>query len=346
MYAAQEILSTIFLNRKRRIPMTEGRFQPTLGGAIDFKWWRSDTAEWIGGKEIRDRVPRWDDEASDDEWYELDREAEQLGQADPWLVVRTSAEYQPLIEHEALVWEFASLPFERSAYAEFAKRFGPLTRKDAGRLPDRLSFWVQEHSYLRYAVSLYQAIESRMTDDLESLGIRTRPAPGDASRTELVASASLVPNPSLACILEDVSAEYGPGPARSFHDRIASEAAYVLIEPDASTRRIAQMALATIITGSLGHHTVNLLLDPDVTPLRMGLTMSFGVHDLIGAMWLQLALAADGNKTFRSCPVCGAWWNASGARSHKTVCSNRCRAKQSYERRKTAEEAAARDESS
>ncbi len=327
--------------------MTEGRFQPTLGGAIVFKWWRSDTAQWIDGKEIRDHVPRWNDEAGDDEWYELSHEDPQLGQADPWLIARTSAEYQPLREHEALVWEFASLPFERDAYTVFAKRFGPLTRKDAGRLPDRLSFWVQEHSYLRYAVSLYQAIENRTTDDLESLGIRTAPAPGDASRTELVASAALVPDPPLARFLEDVSAEFGPETARLLNDRIASEAAYALIEADASTRRIVQMALATIITGSLAHHSVDPLLDPDVSPLGMGLTMSFRVSDLIGAMWLQLALAAAGNKTFRSCPVCGTWWNASGARSHKTVCSNKCRAKQAYERRKAAkEEAAESDESS
>jgi len=40
---------------------------------------------------------------------------------------------------------------------------------------------------------------------------------------------------------------------------------------------------------------------------------------------LQLALAVDGNRVYSSCPVCGAWWDATDAHSQKKTCSERCR---------------------
>src|SRR5574340_836462 len=56
-----------------------------------------------------------------------------------------------------------------------------------------------------------------------------------------------------------------------------------------------------------------------------GLRLTFEVRSLIAAMWLQFALAVDGQREYRPCPVCGDWWDATEARSDRKTCSDRCR---------------------
>lgn len=59
--------------------------------------------------------------------------------------------------------------------------------------------------------------------------------------------------------------------------------------------------------------------------------------NLIGAMWLQFALAIDGDNEFGKCSECASWYViAPGAgRPDKTYCSNACRMR-AYRKRKTA----------
>jgi hypothetical protein len=50
-------------------------------------------------------------------------------------------------------------------------------------------------------------------------------------------------------------------------------------------------------------------------------------HNLLGAIYLQFALAVDGNKDYRQCPSCGKWFELSthGARADRLTCSDACR---------------------
>lgn len=52
-------------------------------------------------------------------------------------------------------------------------------------------------------------------------------------------------------------------------------------------------------------------------------------RSLLGALWLQLAQAIDGNARYRSCRVCSAWFelHPDRARSDRAYCSNGCRFK-------------------
>lgn len=52
-------------------------------------------------------------------------------------------------------------------------------------------------------------------------------------------------------------------------------------------------------------------------------------HNLLGALWLQLASAASGNKEFKGCPECAKFYEISPetARKSRRYCSNACRFK-------------------
>lgn len=342
-------LSIRTLKRKRRLAVTGERNQPMLVAPVRFAWRRPENAEWVDGSRIIDRIPQWEQQADDIEWGEVYEESSQVGQADPWLVVRLFSVYDPLREYPALFKEFASLAPERTAYLAFAAKYGPLSFRRSDELPERLSFWGREHRYLSYAVSLFEALKTGATGDLRALGIKVTPRPDASgeSREMVLASAACVGDHFVENLFECSRLKCNAKTIEILHSRIPEEAAVVLVEPDTSPRRIVQLTLATLMAGQLDRNAVRLDLDPNESPLGPGLQMSYKMDSLIGAMWMQLALAVVGNRTFQSCPICGKWWDATDARSHKAVCSNRCRAKQSYERRKaTEEEAAERDASS
>jgi len=52
-------------------------------------------------------------------------------------------------------------------------------------------------------------------------------------------------------------------------------------------------------------------------------------NNLLGAVWLQLALAIERNSEFRRCAECETWFEVSpgSGRSDKVYCSNACRVK-------------------
>lgn len=62
--------------------------------------------------------------------------------------------------------------------------------------------------------------------------------------------------------------------------------------------------------------SVNVAMEVSGAP-PAGLRLTFEVSSLIGAMWLQFALAGDGNRAYRSCPECGEWWDATEARRRR-----------------------------
>ncbi len=111
--------------------------------------------------------------------------------------------------------------------------------------------------------------------------------------------------------------------------------------PDAPMKRAAvQAALGFMVTRALNALGVSPAIVnvgvPVAGPDDSGLRLTFQVDSLIGAMWLQLALAIDGNRVYKTCPVCGEWWDASASRSHRETCSDTCRKARNRRNRKSA----------
>jgi hypothetical protein len=61
---------------------------------------------------------------------------------------------------------------------------------------------------------------------------------------------------------------------------------------------------------------------------------------LLGAIWLQFAVAVDGNKGYRNCRQCGRWFEVSprAGRTDKIFCRGACRSQASRQRRQPAVE--------
>lgn len=341
-----------------------------LAAHVDFEWWRADDARWVDYRTVSaqfalgdfDRRPRPVDDWESGEW---DGTASQLD-ADPWLIASWGARYEPLSELPALFREFAAMPVDRHAYLAFAEAFGPLTARPDGGFPARLSFWGREHLELRYAVSLFDALGSGGTDDLEALGIVSKSSDGNPMadrRFEVAPSYAGDWDQIIESLFECSSRECDAFTVQTLRNRVSGNTegealerlmarrpeviVYTYGRKDTSPRIIVRRILASLLTDAFTRHAVSTAFITDGSSLGLGIEPSYKVRDLVGALWVQLALAVAGNRTYRSCPVCGKWWDATDARSHKTVCSDNCRAKRSYRQRKAAkEEAAARDEPS
>ena len=113
--------------------------------------------------------------------------------------------------------------------------------------------------------------------------------------------------------------------AEKYHEAVGvpyqTEIAY-LERRNLSPKAIARAALAQLVSTYCADLSVAMVVTTSPgAPLRM----TYQVRSLIAAMWLQLALAIDGEREYRACPVCGRWWDATRARSDKLTCSDRCR---------------------
>lgn len=95
------------------------------------------------------------------------------------------------------------------------------------------------------------------------------------------------------------------------------------------------------------HFTVNQNLEEHCSPrlLRDGTRTRLQIFpkNLAGALWLQLAMAIDGNKDYRRCDECGEWFEVSPdtARTNRRYCMDRCRVKAYRGRQTKARELAA-----
>lgn len=115
-------------------------------------------------------------------------------------------------------------------------------------------------------------------------------------------------------------------------------------EPQRSPRMEVQAALSRLIEQYMW---VTPTLVRDGTTQGTGLRLTFlPRRGLISAMWLQLALAVDGNRTYKACDYCGRWWDATDAYPTKHVCSDTCRKALHRRKQKDAAEGASHDDAS
>jgi len=214
--------------------------------------------------------------------------------------------YAPLRAEPALFRKFSDLDDTEAAFADFACKYGdyrPVTREreyvgdNARGIPlmgHTLTYWKHERQLLGLVVRLWDALRASRPEDVLGNDVETQPTGGEL----------------FVCFRR---------PSDSVMEPI------VTIPKNSSPRRVVQAALAALVSREC-HANAALAVSPGQQRIyESGLRLTFAVWDLKGAMWLQLALAIDGNREYRPCAGCGDQWDATGARATRTYCSERCR---------------------
>jgi len=231
--------------------------------------------------------------------------------------------YEPLKEEPALFKIFAALDETEDAFLDFARTFGTL--EDGGGKkprygsahPDDFFMWVSAKRVLATAVGQWDGLKSGQASSVIQGMYETRP-------------------------LGDMLGVYSCDSPMPWQDTVVDGLLWpartpVIVMPTNSTERdIARSLLRQALNRSLDSHHVSLSLVATPQVYGAGLRLTYNVDTLIAAMWLQFALAVDGNRDYATCVVCGKPWDRTDARSHKKVCSDKCRAKKSYQERQKA----------
>lgn len=265
--------------------MTANRAAGSPAEFVELTWTRVDQPQWI---KMRSKVT-------------------------PLLLVGWEGEhYKPLDEAPALFLKFANLEDTEAAYADFARSYGVpggarwavSTGEKADNGEDLcypitydFNWWRKDRMNLAFAVELWDALRARKAQDM--LGKR-------------------VMTTSNAAGSDDVSLLFDDG---KYYPCCT-------VRRDSSPEAKVRAVLGAICSASGLHDGayVALAAVPSPRPTdAVGLRLTFEARSLLGAMWLQLALAIDGNRSYERCPECGNWWDATGARSDKKTCSDKCR---------------------
>ena len=310
--------------------MTTDRDGLSLAELVDFEWHRSEDAIWVPWEQREAFLPlhlrdywRTEDDVlcpgSSDARAMMGIPRDRFDD-DPWLGAHAGSAYDPLKEHPALFREFADLADDPSAYLAFAREYGPLTQFVDVHLPETLSLWEWERRAIGAAVYYFDALKGGNVDEARRR-INTSPAhPFEG------AGALLAHYPTTAMYVSDLfSPDWADGPLCTN-----------VVTADATPREVVQAVLLRLVWDGLKERGATPGLTLDGRIYGTGLRLTFEVRNLAAAMWLQLLLAVDGNRDYERCPVCRRWYDATGARSHKKVCSDKCRAKKSYQERQKA----------
>lgn len=230
------------------------------------------------------------------------------------LVGWEGASYEPLREEPALFRKFAALKDTRGAYEGFACAYGvpggatwavstgeTTEGGEALCYPVAYSFnwWQAERHSLAFAVHLWDALRAGNAETVLGECVATGPN-AEGSR--------------------DVLTPWADG---------GKYRACGTVPRNSSPEVMVRTALANTVSLFCSQEGVRVALavvsGPSDTPDGVGLRLTFQVASLLGAMWLQFALAIDGNRRYETCPVCGDWWDATASRADRETCSDRCR---------------------
>jgi hypothetical protein len=240
-----------------------------------------------------------------------------------WNIPEGSKRYQPLRLYPALFRSFADITPTEEGILSFANEYGRLDTGKLLKVPSKkdpregtlyvgepLSLWVSEIAAMNQALTLWDMAQNRDMTGLSGFIHWS----GD-------------------------SVHYDSGPGL---ERTTRTIAHLNEEP----RLVGVLLHGDLVTPALFHvqHVVNQHLEERLSPKVLWgkdythLNLYFMPNSLIGALWLQFAQAIDGNKTYRRCDECRAWFELSPevARTTKRFCSNACRVKAYRERKATA----------
>lgn len=239
------------------------------------------------------------------------------------------ARYSPLADYTGLFRSFAETPITPEGIQQFANRYGLLggrhtveielrkkgqRNKDIG-LGETFDSWQEQIFFIREAINLWDLARRGDSQRLSKF-VTPRNVPGDEGVEY-----------SSRDLLADTE-EFG------WYEKIASKrSSPALLEEFRSGDiiRPTQFLVQEWINRFL-HREVSPRMLWDVHRTRIGLYIV--PHSLIGALWLQLARAIEGDKQYRQCAACMKWFELSPdiARTNRIFCSNACRSRGYRER--------------
>jgi hypothetical protein len=249
-------------------------------------------------------------------------------------------QYRPLKMFTGLFRTFAQIPLDdRGAILAFANQFGDLgihrpldstAPEEPGRLlgvwGETHEDWMQQIDEMRRALAVWDKLQNLDADGLSHF-IRWQDAEYLADgRTRTLAPGWVYDShPDLPPFRVDPRRSVPPGPGRTSK----------FIEPvgDLFKKGDVLMPALFLLQGWVNNH----LKDHVAPRLLYHLDQRKEVlrivpHNLLGAMWLQLAEAIDGRKKYRTCKECGTWFEISAKQSdHRTArrvfCSDHCKSR-------------------
>lgn len=231
----------------------------------------------------------------------------------------------PLRDHSGLFREFAATPCDEASIASFANRNGMLVRGNAVIVPigerdsgdllmgtgEPYSMWRKELGAMQRCVRLHEAARKADLTTLE------RHIHWSAERVEYRSHPDLPPANTLTAG-EVVAAAIISRKTKN-RDQFDSLRPGDLVTP-------AFWYIQSEINQRLSEETSpRLLWNLDTTSLVSRIIPK----SLLGAIWLQFALAVERGSDFRQCAHCGKWFELSPgkSRSDKQFCSTACRVK-------------------
>jgi hypothetical protein len=305
--------------------------QPVIGETLTlFRWWRPDPSgsqpEWWDGEPLDGFLPRIEGLEAERRWMTWDT------------LSPPRITYSPIDDTPELWRVFVALPESEDAYLDFAKRYGLLTKGEilasfniSRQFGVPLCQWKLAHRTMRTVWRVYEAVQSRRTNELAKL----------IQIDERKAQARFVGQP-----VPGHSIRHGAYIAGKAIDVLKVWERHVLGVPNQS-ERLRRLAMTWVwrtvnlcmhgpqegSPDSLAGGLVSVILDVNLHEDLKTAVVRFNPTDLLGAMWFQLAKTIEGNLKYRQCrnATCRGWFllspSGSGKRRHSQFCGDACRLK-------------------
>jgi len=237
-------------------------------------------------------------------------------------------EYEP---PAILYLDFAELEETPEAVLAFAEKYGPLgigERDEDGTRREPLGVWYAEARIMRLLIEFWDLVEELDSEALEKLLNENEFASlgGDAWDPWADLPGVRTLDDGTYSVPRDVLEHYGPHVEVGTREQLKGTAKNLgQVTREDACRTILERRLTAALQWGVRH----------VYSGSEGLALK--ATNLRGFLWLQLALAVDGNRQYRRCRECGKLYER--ARSDREYCGDAC--KQRAHRKKVAKAVAA-----
>ena len=244
------------------------------------------------------------------------------------LIPRTPARprfYKPLFEQPGLFRRFADLAESEIACAEFASRFGSHRKRRVYVLPPWNPEKLQRQDFTAIQDPFIAGVDLGLEWDIDIRKLRSVLKLHDA-----IASADLgVIDKLVSCVVRDSQPVNTAKILKPLATTISRE------DPLEGAKAVRDHGISQGLEREVDG-------EPIVRPAFIGGALQMFPSNLLGAMWLQFAVAVQKGKQFRKCPARNClkvWFEVStgqvGVREDADFCSARCR-HTAYRDRKSA----------
>jgi hypothetical protein len=281
---------------------------------------------------------------------------------------RPARRYRPLEDTPTLFLDFADTHANFSEIAGFVRRHGLLggdiradfvtswKGKKVRLSGEPVAHWADSAADMRLAVELWAIAKGRVVSEaclLEesdtgeiSLQLPAQSASQDASHSPVPLGeiegllAASGPTAVIEFWKRQIGRDATLGPAMPQHLLISSPDHHP--ERRASVLETGVAAAASMLVADMINEGLKGRAGPKISRIAapdtgmQGFQFGLAPRSLLGAMWLQLASAADSGRNYERCSSCESWFEVAPGlgRPDKTYCSTACRMR-AYRRRKT-----------